>query len=152
MHAIKGRKPYIPPFLIAYSTMLTLLFHFVFPSLNAILFPYNWFGLLIAGTGFLIIRHIWNTFHQKKTTVKLEEPTFLVTEGIFKYSRNPMYIGMFMLLMGNAILSQNLLSVLLPFIFISIVWLVFVRKEEKLLEQTFGDEYVAYKTRVRRWL
>ena len=75
-----------------------------------------------------------------------------LTNGIFTVTRNPMYVGMVAILIGTALLLNDLW----PWFMIALFWLLirigFVRHEETLMEQTFGEQYVKYKARVRRWL
>ena len=92
-------------------------------------------------------------FKQRGTTVKPFEPSSaLVTDGIFRYSRNPMYLGMYIFLAGLGIG----LGSALPFLVIPVfaVWmnLKFVVPEEEMLARQFGDAYAEYAERVRRWL
>jgi protein-S-isoprenylcysteine O-methyltransferase Ste14 len=88
----------------------------------------------------------------KTNIVPLTISTTLVTNGIFTVTRNPMYVGMVAILIGIALLLNDLW----PWFVIALFWLViriwFVRHEETLMEQTFGEQYVEYKARVRRWL
>jgi len=88
----------------------------------------------------------------KTNIVPLTISTTLVTNGIFAVTRNPMYVGMVAILFGTALLLNDLW----PWFVIALFWLVirigFVRHEETLMEKTFGEQYVEYKARVRRWL
>ena len=76
----------------------------------------------------------------------------LVTEGVFAISRNPMYAGMVLALTGVALLLNGWLPWLTLLPFVAIIRFYFVANEERLMEATFGDDYLAYKSRVRRWL
>ena len=76
----------------------------------------------------------------------------LVTTGVYGFTRNPMYLGMALLYFAFVITFDSLLAlVLLPVVLIVIQTQV-IAKEEAYLRRKFGDEYLAYKTRVRRWL
>jgi protein-S-isoprenylcysteine O-methyltransferase Ste14 len=79
-------------------------------------------------------------------------PKRLVTEGAFGYSRNPGYLGLIILGIGVAILFDNpwTLLALVPAVFV--IHREVILKEEEILERDFGDEYRAYKARVRRWI
>ncbi|MFT4650357.1 MAG: protein-S-isoprenylcysteine O-methyltransferase Ste14 [Flavobacteriales bacterium] len=94
-------------------------------------------------------------FRQSKTTVnplKPDRASALVTGGIYRFSRNPMYVGFVLFLMAWAIQ----LSVLWPFIG-PVLFIVYMNRfqiapEERVMESKFGDEYLLYKNKVRRWL
>jgi protein-S-isoprenylcysteine O-methyltransferase Ste14 len=103
-------------------------------------------GLSLATTG---IRN----FSRAGTPVQSTEPTrALVTTGIHTWSRNPIYLGMFLIYggIGTAAQSTWVLMIALP-LAITIRYGV-VAREEAYLEQRYGDAYRTYKARVRRWL
>lgn len=81
-----------------------------------------------------------------------QRPTALVTSGVFNLSRNPIYLAL-VLATGGVALMTNALWFLLA---AAVLWLlldrIVVRSEERLIEETFGDEYRAYTRRTRRWL
>jgi len=76
----------------------------------------------------------------------------LSTEGPFRYTRNPGYLSLAMVYVGIAVLRNLLWAIL----FLPLVWIVIqrevIRRAERYLERTFGEEYLAYKRRVRRWV
>ena len=80
------------------------------------------------------------------------EATALVQEGPFRFTRNPMYLGMTLLLFGIALLTGSLSPLLVPPLFMALIDILFVRKEERWMEEAFGESYRAYRGRVRRWL
>jgi len=145
------KKLFIPPVLVLISLILIVLYYFVIPFFNVIPYPFNLAGILLEILGVAIIGKTNQLFLRHKTTRTLNKSTHLLTEGTFSKSRNPMYAGMFLFLMGTGICFRNLFSMLTPFGFIIIVYLVFVRIEEKLMTETFGQEYLDYKKKVRRW-
>lgn len=81
-----------------------------------------------------------------------EESSALVTHGVFRISRNPMYLGMTLMLLGIALflgsVTPFLVVIALPVIFDR----VFISPEERMLEETFGDQFREYRKRVRRWI
>jgi protein-S-isoprenylcysteine O-methyltransferase Ste14 len=84
--------------------------------------------------------------------VPFKPATCLVTSGIYGWTRNPMYVGMSLFYLGLAAFSNSLPAlVLLPFVLLIIQRQVIAR-EEAYLERAFGNEYVAYKRHVRRWI
>ena len=115
--------------------------------------PWTWTGLVPGISG------VWMTAVSaaafKKVTTGLlpfNEATALVTGGFYRYSRNPMYLGMVLLLLGTAMLYGTA-GTLLPIPFF--VWVIhrnFIPGEERLMAAAFGEEYLEYKNRVRRWL
>ncbi|HEX4497526.1 MAG TPA: isoprenylcysteine carboxylmethyltransferase family protein [Thermoanaerobaculia bacterium] len=103
-------------------------------------------GAVVAGWG------LW-TFHRARTTtVPGEASSQLVTWGLYRFSRNPMYVGLTLLYLGEAgILRQVLPAILLP-LTIAYVNGVVIPVEEGKLKEVFGQEYERYQARVRRWV
>jgi len=93
-----------------------------------------------------------NTFARAGTNVNPYQPaTCLVTEGPFRFSRNPMYLGMTMLFAGGILMLRNgWLLILLPLLMI-LMHVAVVLREERYLGKKFGEEYAAYCSRVRRY-
>jgi protein-S-isoprenylcysteine O-methyltransferase Ste14 len=87
------------------------------------------------------------------TNVDVRKPaTMVLTDGIYAYSRNPMYIGLIVFLIAASILLNNLWILILTPVFIAVMWKGVIDREERYLEEKFGSEYTDYKKRVRRWL
>lgn len=127
--------------------------HFIFPIVQLVHPPYIFIGIIpvVAGT----VIHIWSDaiFKRRGTNAKpFEMPSELIMEGPFAYSRNPMYIGMVMSLLGLSMLLGSLAAFLAPITMFITLNIVFIPFEEIVLEKTFGRKYKAYKNRVRRWL
>ncbi len=97
---------------------------------------------------------VWfaRTMRGAGTTLRIDKPTSsLVQDGPFRYSRNPGYLSLTMLYAGIAILRNALWAILfLPLLLVTQRELI--EREERYLERTFGEEYLAYKRRVRRWV
>ncbi|HEX2803318.1 MAG TPA: isoprenylcysteine carboxylmethyltransferase family protein [Sphingomicrobium sp.] len=92
-------------------------------------------------------------FHRLRTAIIPFKPASrLVTSGIYRWTRNPMYLGMALIYAGIAVLFDSLLALVLLIPVLIIIQLYVIAREEAYLERTFGDEYLAYKARVRRWL
>ena len=81
-----------------------------------------------------------------------EKPKFIVMEGPYKFTRNPMYLGVSTALLGAAVYFGNLLSFLSPIIFFLAMNYYYVPFEEKLMENLFGKKYMNYRKKVRRWV
>jgi protein-S-isoprenylcysteine O-methyltransferase Ste14 len=87
------------------------------------------------------------------TNVEPWKPTTkLIIDGAHRYSRNPIYVGMAMAYLGIAIAASSLVAILLLFFCLLFIRIFVIAKEEAYLEDKFGEEYLEYKTRVRRWL
>ena len=102
-------------------------------------------GIVMVPTTLLMIR--------KKTDPRPDRPTTtIVTEGFFRYSRNPLYLSLMLIYGGIAIHANSWWLVFsLPVLFVALKRAVVLR-EEKYLETKFGDEYLRYKKDVRRWI
>ncbi|MEM9839703.1 MAG: isoprenylcysteine carboxylmethyltransferase family protein [Pseudomonadota bacterium] len=110
-------------------------------------------ALAIAGFGFAFVA--LGLFRRARTTFHPEVPgrtTALVTDGVYAITRNPMYVGMALILGGIAIWTGSVIAVLLVFVFIGVLTAVQIVPEERALERLFGNEYLIYKHRVPRWL
>ncbi len=90
-----------------------------------------------------------------KTTVNPMKPgraSQLVTSGIYKYSRNPMYLGTLVLLMALMIWLGTAINIVFLALFVWYITIFQIKPEEKVLEELFADEYLNYKVKVRRWI
>ena len=121
-------------------------FEIVFrPVITAILAT---IGGLIAITGIV-------SFRKAKTTVDPRTPgkaSELVIVGIYNYTRNPMYLGLLVILIGLALLFGAISSFLAIPIFVWFMNRLQIEPEEEALEELFGESYREYKLKVRRWL
>lgn len=149
---IKKRKFYIPPALMLYSVIGMVGFYFLIPGYNAFPKPYNWMGFIVSVAGFMLMGKVREAFREHGNPVEIRQPNKLITDGAFSWSRNPMYLGMLLMLCGFTIVSANLLNWVFPVMFIAIVRKIFISQEEVLLLATFGDDYRDYAKRVRRWI
>jgi protein-S-isoprenylcysteine O-methyltransferase Ste14 len=93
------------------------------------------------------------TFKEAGTNVPPNMPaTTIVTTGPFKYSRNPMYLSMLVLYAGMAMLADAPLMLLLTGGLFAVLNNKVIKAEESYLEAKFGEDYLAYKARVHRWI
>ena len=95
------------------------------------------------------------SFHRAKTTVNPLKPnsaTHLVTSGLYRYTRNPMYLGHSLILLGWTAYLQNFISFLAVPAFVLYISRFQIRPEERHLSVRFGDEYADFIKRSRRWL
>ena len=119
-------------------------------DLGALTPPLGWLVVSI-GLG-LMFWTLW-TFARHRTTVNpFSGASALCTGGPFRFSRNPIYLGDWLIMLGVALL----LNTFWPLVFSPLIWIMLrfgvIRYEEAHLEAKFGDDYRAYKARVRRWI
>ncbi|WP_425271861.1 methyltransferase family protein [Rodentibacter myodis] len=104
--------------------------------------------------GFLAITSSWQ-FYRHKTTIdpqQLNKTTVLVTSGIFRVTRNPMYLSLLIGLIAWALWLGNLAAWIGVVTFIFLINRVQIAQEERYLEEKFGEDYRRYKINVRRWI
>ncbi len=94
-------------------------------------------------------------FARAKTTINPHKPdasSAIVTRGIYHFTRNPMYLGLLLLLAASAVWLANALAFVLLPVFVLYIDRLQIGPEERVLEAKFGEDYTAYKATVRRWL
>ena len=112
-------------------------------------------ALAIAAVGIAFSISGVTAFAKAKTTknpMKLQAATSLVVAGVYKFTRNPMYVGLLFLLLAWSVFLWSAWVLLGPFLFIAYISRFQIAPEEKALATLFGGEYETYKARVRRWL
>jgi protein-S-isoprenylcysteine O-methyltransferase Ste14 len=103
-------------------------------------------GLFLAGWGLVVF------FRARTAIVPIHPASRLVASGPYRFSRNPMYVGLSALYLGLALLFNVAWPIVLfPLVVIALDRLV-IRREERYLADAFGDAYAVYRQRVRRWL
>jgi protein-S-isoprenylcysteine O-methyltransferase Ste14 len=103
-------------------------------------------GVVIAGWGLTIFHRVGTT------TVPGQSSHRLVTWGPYRFTRNPMYVGLTLAYLGEAALQQQLWPVLLLVLVLAYVQWTVIPLEESRLREVFAEDYIAYCGRVRRWL
>ena len=108
-------------------------------------------ALVVIGVATLVLAY--SSMARAKTTIDPNVHTLkIVTSGIYAYSRNPIYLGWFVLLAGRGLMSASLLALLEAATMLLLLYWAVIVEEEAYLESKFGEEYLRYKKRVRRWL
>ncbi len=110
-------------------------------------------GIALCGISFDLLGLI--AFLRKKTTVNPLNPrktSTLVTHGVYRITRNPMYVGLGLLLVAWAVHLSGLWALAGPLVFVLYISRFQIRPEERVLAEMFGDAYAAYCSQVRRWL
>jgi protein-S-isoprenylcysteine O-methyltransferase Ste14 len=146
-------KQILPPTYLLVALVIMLAVHFIFPGVTIIPLPWIYLGLIPLGIGIILNLNADRLFHQLGTTVKpFKESTVLITDGVYKISRHPMYLGFVLILAGVAILLGSLaLWIIIP-IFVLVMEVIFIRVEERMLAEKFGIAWTKYKNRVHRWI
>ena len=115
--------------------------------------PWTWAGAPLIVIGVSVIVSPALSFQRSETTVvPFKESSSLVVSGMYRITRNPMYLGMAAILLGIAVLTGSLTTFVVPVIFVPLLNRRVIRHEEAMLEEAFGDEYRDYRRRVRRWM
>jgi len=146
------KRPLPPAFFLS-AIVLSAALHFLLPLRRLIAWPWCLVGIAPIVPGIVLNLLADRAFKKHNTTVKpFEESAALVTNGVFAITRNPMYLGMTLILLGIAVLlgsaSPFIVVIVLPILFDR----TFIAPEEKMLEDTFGDRFSEYRRRVRRWI
>ena len=142
----------IPPVFLFLSVILIGLFYFIIPEYNIIPFPYNFSGVVLIIAGLVITGRTYEQFRKYKTTFYIGESSYVMTTGIYSYSRNPMYCGMVCVLSGVAVCFMNYFSLSVPLLFWAYINFIIIPREEKLMFDKFGGQYLIYKRKVRKWI
>jgi protein-S-isoprenylcysteine O-methyltransferase Ste14 len=147
------RKPVLPPTYLWIAIIVMVVIHFLFPVKRIIPFPWDLFGLLPLALGAALNIIADQAFRAAKTTVKpFQESTALITDGVYRISRHPMYLGFVLILLGLAILLGSLTPFLIVPVFAVVMDRVFIVVEERMLAEKFGQAWLDYKVEVRRWV
>lgn len=110
-------------------------------------------GLVVAGVCVSVLGVA--SFRRARTTVnplKPERSSCLVTSDIYRYTRNPMYLGLLLILLGWAVFLANILAFIFIPGFIAYLNRFQIRPEERVLASVFGQDFANYRSKVRRWL
>ena len=146
-------KRFLPPTHFFTYLIISVILHLILPIKQIISFPYNLLGIILIIAG--IILNLWadRIFKDQKTTVKPDEkPTSLIDYGPFKISRNPMYLGMTIILVGAGIILGSISSFSGSLLFLLVMGFYFIPDEERKMKESFGSDFEDYKKKVRRWI
>ena len=146
----------IPPPLVGLTLgVLVWVVNYQLPMLGVDLLGLKLLACLLVLTGLLI--ELWSVglFIKARTTVNPLKPgnsNHLVTSGLYRFSRNPMYLGMSLLLVGFVFWIGNPVGLVMPALFVWYITRFQIKPEEQALTKLFGDQFVNYQSRVRRWV
>ncbi|MDP3855556.1 isoprenylcysteine carboxylmethyltransferase family protein [Phenylobacterium sp.] len=143
----------LPPPLVLILLVVMGALRLAWPGAILLPSPLNWLGLLPGALGVLLLLQGSGLFRRIGTNIQtFNEPGVLVTDGPFRLTRNPMYLGFLLLLIGVAVLLGAASPFAGPAVFAAASQFVYIPFEEKALRAKFGEAYEAYARRVRRWI
>src|SRR6266404_2975020 len=141
-----------PPLLAVTLLLVTLALHFMLPEERTV----GWeqvIGLLLVAVGVGLSSFAAAIFSARDTTKKpWGEPAKFVVQAPFTGTRNPMYLGIVTALLGLASFFGSIAMLLAPAVFFAVIDRMVIPREEETMERLFGQDYIAYKDRVRRWI
>jgi protein-S-isoprenylcysteine O-methyltransferase Ste14 len=130
-----------------------ILCNFLLPIAKVVTGFWRFSGIIAMVLGLILANSGAGEFRKAGTGFQLQTGgRALITSGPFRYSRNPMYLGMLIWLTGLAVLLGSLIAFLFPLLFFVLANFLLIPPEEKKLQQTFGEQFIRYRQRVRRWL
>ena len=153
MKALELKIPPVAQFLVLAALMWLFAKHL--PALSVEIPVRRILAVLFFCLGGIVAVPAVATFRSSGTTVDPRSPekvTRLVVSGVYRYSRNPMYLGLLFLLIAWALYLSNLLGFVLLPAFVVCMNRLQIRLEEEVMERRFGDEFRAYRESVRRWI
>jgi protein-S-isoprenylcysteine O-methyltransferase Ste14 len=143
----------IPPVLFVICIAIMVGLWLVFPMRVFLSWPITLIGIVPFGIGLGIAKYGAALFKKRGTNIEtFNDPNILVTDGLYRISRNPIYLGFLLALLGAAILLGNLSSLFVVIAFFVITDRWYIRFEEVAMARIFGEQYAQYKMKTRRWL
>jgi protein-S-isoprenylcysteine O-methyltransferase Ste14 len=142
-----------PPLVFVFCMLIAGLIQRYWPLSLPDLIGVTAIGTLIAFVGLAIVVIAKLSFSRVGTEIEPWKPTSaIVQDGIFAYSRNPIYLAFCIITIGLGFIVGSV-WVLVSFLpAVTVVYFIAIKNEEAYLERKFGDEYLAYKQKVRRWV
>ena len=152
MRSLDSKVP--PPAIVLVMAVLMLLISQAAPSLDFDLPAHSSLAVVVVVAGFVTGVSGVLSFRRANTTLNPMKPhaSSLVTRGVYAMSRNPMYLGGLLMLLGWAIYLLNVLAFLFLPAYVLYINRFQIIPEERALTSLFGQTYVAYQSRARRWL
>ena len=144
---------YRPPRIAAFLVLVTLPLWYFSPAGTILYIPYQLIGTICIASGFVITMGAWLQFKKAQTAIcPTADTSSLVTNGAYRICRNPMYLGMLLILGGIAFFMGAAQSFFAPAAFFIVMDKEFIPYEEEKLKKGFGDRFAGYMKQTRRWL
>jgi protein-S-isoprenylcysteine O-methyltransferase Ste14 len=143
----------LPPVYLLVAVVAMIALNYLLPVRQIVPGWWRWLGAVPIVAGLGVVLWVATLFSRHKTTIKPGEvSTHLIAEGPFRFSRNPIYLSMILVLIGLAVVLGGLTPwFVIPLFVVVIMWNI-IPVEEAMLAEVFGDEYAQYRARVRRWI
>jgi protein-S-isoprenylcysteine O-methyltransferase Ste14 len=144
----------VPPLWIVILFVLGLCVNWLFPTRDILDWQCYPAAIILSVVGLFIVLSAMRLFHKRGTEILPHSRTnkLLLIEGLYKFTRNPMYLGMTLMLLSIAFFVGTLPMFVVPVAFFCLIHFVFIPFEEAKMSRQFGEQYSSYKMRVRRWL
>ena len=143
---------YPPVWFVLAVTAMIVLARFL-PIVSWHVAALRWAGIALIVAGLAVALAGARQFRRRGTPVKpFSQATTLVVEGPYRFTRNPMYLGLATILAGVALALEALTPFIVVPVFVAIITMQFIVPEEAMLTDRFGDDYGDFRRRVRRWL
>ena len=143
----------MPPGYLLISLVLMIVTHWLAPGVVIVPGPVRMFGVVFVVLGVLLNIAAKQAMKKAQTPVSpFAKTTSLITWGVHSWTRNPMYLGLVLLLLGVSVLMGNLLPMIITLFLALIMHNRFVRMEEKKLADQFKEKWDEYRKLTRRWL
>lgn len=143
-----------PLLVLVCCAVINCIMNYFFPAVHfSTVLYFMWPGLLLCGLALPFVG-AWQ-FKQAQTTMRPDDPTktsILVTGGIYRFTRNPMYLGFALILLAQSCYLTNLYTSLGTLIFVVYIHRLQIMPEQRMLLAHFGKEYIDYMQRVRPWI
>jgi protein-S-isoprenylcysteine O-methyltransferase Ste14 len=143
----------IPPGWLLVALLMSAALHHWSPIDQLLSAPVSRLGVVPLAAGLLLTTAGVVAFRRARTPViPFQRSTTLVTGGIYRFTRNPMYVGLVLVLGGTAMLLGSIGAFVPLPLFVAVIEFGYIHAEERFLAEIFGDDYLHYRHEVRRWL
>lgn len=142
-----------PPIIMFVLVALQWLLEKFFPIVRFEGSVYDLIGASLVALGVLIALIALTQFANSRTTLNpFGKPSKFIKNGIYRYSRNPMYVALTSLLAGTSFILGAVSCIIMPIVFVVIINRTYIAPEELNMSELFGNDYKTYTKRTRRWL
>jgi protein-S-isoprenylcysteine O-methyltransferase Ste14 len=142
-----------PPNQVYMLATLMVLLHYLYPFEILILYPFNLIGTPVAVGGLIMAIKAKKVFIQEELPLSpAGDPVKMLTTGLYRISRNPMYLGFVIMLIGILVILGSVTPIIGPLALYLIINSYYIPFEEKKMQESFAEDWKEYTQRVRRWI